>query len=145
MAGPTTGSTLDALKFQVLSELPEFPPINSETELRQYLDQAKYQVAREIGVPLHPGYNGDLPSREAGAVGGRLGGRIGGQMVRRMIEFAQSHMAADPNVLARPASMGNGRVHTNHQWSPAPRAAWDHVTARTQPELAPTLPGGGYR
>lgn len=94
-----TGTPLKPLKFQVLKELPEFPPVQSESEWRQHIDRIKYQVAEQIGVPLRPGYNGDLPSREAGAVGGRIGGRIGGQMVRHMITFAQQQMAANPGVL----------------------------------------------
>lgn len=35
-------------------------------------DQMKYEVAKEVGVNLKQGYNGDLTSREAGAVGGRI-------------------------------------------------------------------------
>ena len=42
------------------------------------LDSMKYEIARELGVNLKQGYNGDLTSREAGSVGG--------QMVKKMIE-----------------------------------------------------------
>lgn len=42
------------------------------------LDAMKYEIANEIGVNLKKGYNGDLPTSQAG--------RIGGQMVRRMIQ-----------------------------------------------------------
>jgi len=49
------------------------------------LDNMKYEIARELGVNLKQGYNGDLTSREAGSVGG--------QMVKRMIEQAESQMA----------------------------------------------------
>ena len=35
-------------------------------------DQMKYEVAREVGVNLKQGYNGDLTSREAGKVGGTI-------------------------------------------------------------------------
>lgn len=47
-------------------------------EARQGLDQFKMEVAREVGVDLKPGYNGDLTSRENGSVGG--------QMVKKMVE-----------------------------------------------------------
>ncbi|REJ36816.1 MAG: spore protein [Bacillota bacterium] len=67
--------------------------MQSEAQYRQHLDRLKYDVARQIGVPLQPGYNGNLPSRDAGAVGGRIGGPIGGNMVRRMIAMAEQHMA----------------------------------------------------
>ena len=36
------------------------------------------EAAREVGVTLKDGYNGDLTSREAGS--------IGGQMVKKMVE-----------------------------------------------------------
>lgn len=32
----------------------------------------KYEVAKELGVNLKQGYNGDLSSREAGKVGGNI-------------------------------------------------------------------------
>ena len=47
-------------------------------EASQAMEQFKYEVANEIGVPLKQGYNGDLTSRQAGS--------IGGQMVKKMIK-----------------------------------------------------------
>jgi len=44
----------------------------------------KYEVASEIGVNLKQGYNGDIPAREAG--------RVGGYMVKKMIQYAESSM-----------------------------------------------------
>ena len=35
-------------------------------------ENMKYEVAKEIGVNLKPGYNGDLTSREAGKIGGNI-------------------------------------------------------------------------
>lgn len=35
-------------------------------------DQMKYEVANELGVNLKQGYNGDLPSRDAGRIGGTI-------------------------------------------------------------------------
>src|SRR5690606_18815986 len=55
-------------------------------------EQLKFELAQELGVPLQPGYNGDLTSREAG----RLGGKIGGNMVRRMIAFPEQVLASTP-------------------------------------------------
>lgn len=54
-------------------------------QARGALDSMKYEVARELGVNLKQGYNGDLTSREAGYVGG--------YMVKRMIEQAEQQMA----------------------------------------------------
>ena len=53
-------------------------------QARQGLQNLKQQVASQVGVNLQS-YNGDLPAREAG--------RIGGQMVRAMIAQAQQQLA----------------------------------------------------
>jgi len=39
---------------------------------RGAFDKMKYEVANEIGVNLKKEYNGDLPSREAGRIGGTI-------------------------------------------------------------------------
>ncbi len=41
-------------------------------QARAALDQFKMEAAREVGVNLKQGYNGDLTSREAGLVGGQM-------------------------------------------------------------------------
>ena len=45
---------------------------------RDALESFKMESAREVGINLKNGYNGDLTSREAGS--------IGGQMVKKMID-----------------------------------------------------------
>lgn len=52
------------------------------------MDQFKYEVANELGVPLKNGYNGDLTSAQAGS--------IGGEMVRKMIQN-QENLMSGPN------------------------------------------------
>lgn len=52
---------------------------------RQALDQLKYEVAAELGLPNYQGYLGDVPSR--------LNGAVGGHMVRRMIQLAEQQLA----------------------------------------------------
>ncbi|WP_055665627.1 alpha/beta-type small acid-soluble spore protein [Desnuesiella massiliensis] len=47
-------------------------------EARKGLNQFKMETARELGVNLKEGYNGDLTSRENGSVGG--------EMVKKMVE-----------------------------------------------------------
>ena len=54
-------------------------------EARGALDNMKYEIARELGINLKQGYNGDLTSRE--------NGYVGGYMVKRMIEQAEQQMA----------------------------------------------------
>ncbi|HIW34111.1 MAG TPA: alpha/beta-type small acid-soluble spore protein [Candidatus Paenibacillus intestinavium] len=53
------------------------------------VDNVKYEVAAELGVPLHPGENGHLTTESVGHVGGK----IGGSMVREMIRLAQEKIA----------------------------------------------------
>lgn len=52
-------------------------------------EQAKYEVASELNIPLRQGYNGNLTSHDAG----RIGGKLGGSMVKEMIRAAQAEMA----------------------------------------------------
>ena len=53
-------------------------------ESRNALDRMKFEVAKELGVNLKQGYNGNLSSRE--------NGYVGGYMVRKMIEdYENSH------------------------------------------------------
>ena len=54
-------------------------------EAKGALDEFKYEVASELGVPLSDGYNGDLTSRQNGSVGG--------YMVKKMIEEQEKQMA----------------------------------------------------
>lgn len=54
-------------------------------EARGALNNMKYEIARELGVNLKQGYNGDLTSRE--------NGYVGGYMVKRLIEQAERQMA----------------------------------------------------
>lgn len=51
-------------------------------------EQAKFEIAEEVGVPLKEGYNGKLTSEEAGKVGGRLGGN----MVKELVRMAQENL-----------------------------------------------------
>ena len=55
-------------------------------EARAALDNMKFEIASELGINLKQGYNGDLPSRQAGY--------IGGYMVKRMIEQQERQMSA---------------------------------------------------
>ncbi|MCA1064270.1 alpha/beta-type small acid-soluble spore protein [Rossellomorea sp. AcN35-11] len=54
----------------------------------QQTDEAKYEAAREQGIPLQKGYNGKLTSVQAG----KVGGRIGGNMVKELVRMAQENM-----------------------------------------------------
>ena len=54
-------------------------------EAKQALNNMKFEIANELGINLKQGYNGDLPSRQAGY--------IGGYMVKRLIENAERSMA----------------------------------------------------
>lgn len=93
---PAASDALQQLKLEVAGELGIGAA--NEAQLQQQLDNAKFRVASNEGIPLTAGYNGDLPSRQAGAVGGRLGGRLGGQMVRQMIALAESQLSDRPKL-----------------------------------------------
>jgi small acid-soluble spore protein D (minor alpha/beta-type SASP) len=72
---PEARNGLDALKAKVANtRSPE---------------DAKFEAAEEVGVPLKKGYNGQLTSEQAGKVGGRLGG----SMVRELVKMAQANLA----------------------------------------------------
>lgn len=71
---PEARMALDDLKAKVVqSQSPE---------------NAKFEAAEEVGVPLKKGYNGQLTSEQAGKVGGRLGG----SMVRELVKMAQQNL-----------------------------------------------------
>ena len=54
-------------------------------EAKGALNQMKYEIASELGINLKQGYNGDLPSRQAGY--------IGGYMTKLLIEQAERAMS----------------------------------------------------
>ena len=41
-------------------------------EAKGALNNMKYEIASELGINLKKGYNGDLPSRQAGYIGGYM-------------------------------------------------------------------------
>ena len=54
-------------------------------EAKQAMYNFKHEVAGELGINLKQGYNGDLPSRQAGY--------IGGYMTKRLVEQAERSMS----------------------------------------------------
>ena len=44
----------------------------SNNKSKTAFDQLKYEIAKESGVNLKNGYNGDLTSTEAGTIGGNI-------------------------------------------------------------------------
>ena len=59
----------------------------SKANAKAAMDNFKYEVASELGVPLKKGYNGDLTSAQNGSVGG--------YMVKKMIEAQSAKMAGN--------------------------------------------------
>lgn len=57
-------------------------------------DDVKYEVAKSLGIPLEPGYNGQLSTEDAG----HIGGQIGGKMVKELIRMAQEKLANEGKV-----------------------------------------------
>ncbi len=54
-------------------------------EAKQALNNMKFEIARELGINMKQGDNGDLSSRE--------NGYVGGYMVKRLIQQAENQMA----------------------------------------------------
>ena len=52
------------------------------------LQNMKYEIAREFGVNLNQGYNGNVSAKD--------NGRVGGEMVKRMIEDYQRQHSQTP-------------------------------------------------
>ena len=57
---------------------------NLSPEANNALHNFKMETAREVGINLKEGYNGDLTSKQAGS--------IGGQMVKKLIEKAEQSL-----------------------------------------------------
>ncbi|MBB4826262.1 hypothetical protein HNO89_003521 [Sporosarcina luteola] len=73
---------LDQMKIDVLKQ------IGYNVDVSQP-ESAKYEIAKELGIPLSETDNGDLTARQAG----KIGGPIGGNMVKEMIRLAQQQLA----------------------------------------------------
>ncbi|HPY36567.1 MAG TPA: alpha/beta-type small acid-soluble spore protein [Clostridia bacterium] len=56
----------------------------SHNQAKAALEQFKNEVASSLNVTLKQGYNGDMTTREAGA--------IGGEMVKRMVAYSIQNM-----------------------------------------------------
>ncbi|GIN92328.1 alpha/beta-type small acid-soluble spore protein [Siminovitchia terrae] len=78
---PEARAGLDQLKARVMKD--KGYRVNPEKP-----DNVKYEIAREQGIPLKEGNNGQLTSEQAG----KIGGPIGGNMVKEMIKMAQEQM-----------------------------------------------------
>ncbi len=57
----------------------------SVPEAKDAMNKFKMEVAKEIGVNLKDGYNGDLTAAQSGS--------IGGEMVRQMIKRQEEQMS----------------------------------------------------
>ncbi|NJD02414.1 MAG: alpha/beta-type small acid-soluble spore protein [Ruminiclostridium sp.] len=57
---------------------------NLVPEAENGLNKMKYEIAKEQGVNLKDGYNGDIKAKDAG--------KVGGNMVKKMIAQAENQM-----------------------------------------------------
>ena len=62
----------------------------SNNKSKTAFDQLKYEIAKESGVNLKNGYNGDLTSKEAGTIGGNI--------VRKFREFPARYKSLFPQL-----------------------------------------------
>jgi small acid-soluble spore protein D (minor alpha/beta-type SASP) len=82
---PGAGEALNVFKGEVMRREGYAVDPNRPSDV-------KYEVAKDLGVPLNPVYNGRLETEDAG----KVGGKIGGTMVREMIRLAQERLAKPP-------------------------------------------------
>ena len=61
----------------------------SVPEAKSAMNKFKMEVAKEIGVDLKDGYNGDLTSAQSGSIAGS----VGGNMVKKMIKRQEEQMS----------------------------------------------------
>jgi len=59
-------------------------PKSTHSQAKNTMHQFKMEAAREVGVNLKQGYNGDLTAKQTGSVGG--------QMVKKMIQSYEQNM-----------------------------------------------------
>ena len=81
----TISSVKAPARVKIQSDSSEEVKSMQYNESKSAMENMKYEVARELGVNLTKGYNGNLSSKDAG--------HIGGQMVRRMVEDYQRQHA----------------------------------------------------
>lgn len=79
---PEAREALDQLKVGVMKK--EGYKVNPNQP-----DDVKYEVSKEVNVPLQHGYNGKLTAEEAG----KIGGAIGGNMVKELVKMAQEQLS----------------------------------------------------
>ncbi|MDR6880381.1 alpha/beta-type small acid-soluble spore protein [Bacillus sp. 3255] len=48
------------------------------------LNQMKFEVAQQLGIPLQQGYNGNLATRDAGSIGGGI--------TKRLVQMAEQQL-----------------------------------------------------
>lgn len=51
-------------------------------------EEAKFEAAKEVGIPLPKGYNGEMTAKQAG----KIGGYLGGGMVKMLVKMARENL-----------------------------------------------------
>ena len=67
-------------------------------QAREAMDKFKMEAAREMGVNLKQGYNGDLTSREAGSVGGQMVKKMCPVRIANYTRLARTAIGHEVNV-----------------------------------------------
>ncbi|MXQ53807.1 small, acid-soluble spore protein, alpha/beta type [Shimazuella sp. KC615] len=80
---PGARNQLDQLQTKLISE-----------DLGRSFDnkeEAKLELAKELGVPLQKGSNRDLRSEDAGKVGGAMGGRLVKELIQMSLQSLEKN------------------------------------------------------
>lgn len=60
-------------------------------EARFAIKQMKYEISQSLGIPFNPMYNGELLTRDAGAIGGNITQRLVQIAEQQLLQFGTAY------------------------------------------------------
>ena len=70
-------------------------------QARDAMDQFKMEAAREMGVNLKQGYNGDLTAQQAGSIGGQMVKKMTPVRTKSYVRKARSNIGHEKQITYR--------------------------------------------
>ncbi len=75
-------------KILVPESREQLDQLKAKVAQTNHPDRAKYEVAKDLGIPLNEGYNGRIAAADAG----KIGGKLGGSMVKELTKLAKENI-----------------------------------------------------
>lgn len=75
-------------KILVPESREQLDQLKAKVAQTDHPDRAKYEVAKDLGIPLNEGYNGRMAAADAG----KIGGKLGGSMVKELTKLAKENI-----------------------------------------------------